>query len=74
MDRKVVGIASIDIGADIRADEKTLIEEDSRVARLAIRSGTFSMEMMEMQILHFSCVSSPAESLNEDVGNAGDAA
>ena len=72
MDREVVSPAGINVGADIRPEEETLVEENARIAFLAIGSGTFGVEMMEVKVLDFTGVSPAAESIYKDVRNAGD--
>ena len=60
MDRKVVRITGIDVLADIRAYEETLLEEDAFILRFAIRSRAFGVEMVEVQICDISRIGTAA--------------
>ena len=74
MHRKVIRIACIDILPYIRADKETLVEEDALIPLFAIWCGSFSVEMMEVQVLYIACVGSAAKRLYENVRHASDTA
>ena len=74
VDRQIVGVAGVDIRADIGSDEEALLEKDPLVARLAVGSGAFRMEMVELQSADIPRIRPAAQGLDEAVGHAGDAA
>ena len=74
MDRKIIGVAGVYVGAYVRTDEEPLVEEDALIAGLAVRGGTLGMEMVEMDVFDFACVGPPAEGFDQHVGHARDAA
>ena len=74
MDGQIVGISRVDIGPDIGSHEKALLEENAFVTRLAVRSRTFGVEMVEMQVGHIARISPAAQSLNQAVRHTGHAA
>ena len=71
MYRKIVRVTCIDIGPYIGSEEKSLVEEDSVVARFRIWSRSFCMEMMEMKVSHFAVVRPSAQCLDKYVRYAG---
>ena len=74
MHRQIVGVASVDVLPDVRADEETLLEEDPLVGRVAVGRGTFGVEVVEVQVGHVSGVRPAAEGPDQAVGNTGHAA
>ena len=74
MHGKVIRIACIYILPYIRSDKETLVEEDTLIPLLAVWCGSFSVEMMEAQVLYIACVGSAAKRLYENVRHARDTA
>ena len=74
MNRKIVGIASVDIGPHVWPDKKALVEEYSLITGFAVWSGTFSMEMVEMKVGDITGIGTTAKSLYQAVGNTGNTA
>ena len=73
VDRQIVCPAALHVLPHVGTEEETLVEEDARVTLLAVGSGTFGVEVMEMQVAHVACISPPAQGLDKAVGNACDA-
>ena len=57
MNRKIIRPSGIDVRTDIGPYEEALLKKEASIFRLAIRSGSFCMEMMEMQVAYVSCIS-----------------
>ena len=74
MDGQVVGIAGIHICAHVRAQEEALVEENAVILRLGVGRRAFRVEVVETDIFNFSGVCPAAESLDEDMGHAGNTA
>jgi hypothetical protein len=60
VDREVVGIAGIDIGAYVGTDKEALVKEYPFVLRLAVGSGAFGVEVMEMEVPDFAGIGTAA--------------
>ena len=73
MDRQIIGPAALYILSHVGPQEEALVEKDARIALLAVGSGTFGMEMMEMEVAHISGIRPAAEGLDEAMRNAGNA-
>ena len=71
---KIIGKTCIHIGADIGTKEKALIEENALIPLLAIWSGAFGMEMMEMEVADISRIGSAAQSLDKAMRHSRHAA
>ena len=74
MQRNIIGVTRIHVGPDIRSHEETLLKKDSFVCRIGIRSRSFGMDMVEVQVLQLPGVSPPAEGGNQGMRHIGDAA
>lgn len=74
MHGEIIRIAGIDIGPDIRAEEESLVEENSLVCRVGIWGRALCMEMVEMKIPHLACISPAAQCLDKHMRHAGYAA
>ncbi len=70
MHREIVGITGIDILADIRTDEESLVKEYSFIRRIAVRSWSLGVEVVEMEISDVSGISPAAECLDKTVRDA----
>lgn len=70
----IVSPAGLHVLADIASHEESLVEEDALVLFVRIGCGTFSVEVMDTYVFQFSVVSPAAESLNEDLRGACNAA
>ncbi len=71
---QVVGIAGIHICAHVRAQEEALVEENAVILRLGVGRRAFRVEVVETDIFNLSGVCPAAESLDEDMGHAGNTA
>ena len=74
VDWDVVGVPGVDVRPDIRADEESLLEEDSFEFRIRVRSVTLRVEVMEVQVLDLAGARPPYKGVDEYVRDAGYAA
>ena len=64
--RNIVCISRLNTLAHIRSDEECLMEEDSVIFRVCIRSCTLGVEVMDAHILKFTSVAPLAKGFDED--------